>query len=79
MVTEFNEWFNERYGKNQSHGRGVASEAWDEAMNRGAKYARAAATPQQQPTTGTAPVGCEHGVVVGVCSKCGAQPTSADA
>jgi hypothetical protein len=40
MKTEFDEWFDEKYGHRQHYGRGVAKEAWDEAMNRGVKYGK---------------------------------------
>ena len=32
MAANFERWFNEKYGKNQSYGRGVAFEAWNAAI-----------------------------------------------
>jgi hypothetical protein len=29
MSANFEKWFDDKYSKNQSYGRGVASEAWD--------------------------------------------------
>jgi len=32
MAANFEQWFNDKYGKNQSYGRGVALEAWNAAI-----------------------------------------------
>lgn len=32
MAAKFEQWFNDKYGKNQSYGRGVALEAWNAAI-----------------------------------------------
>jgi hypothetical protein len=32
MAAKFEQWFNEKYGKSQSYGRGVAFEAWNTAI-----------------------------------------------
>ena len=32
MAEKFEQWFNGKYGKNQSYGRGVALEAWNAAI-----------------------------------------------
>ena len=43
MLTEFDKWFKEVYGEIDGNEGGMiysyAKKAWDEAMNRGAKYA----------------------------------------
>jgi len=34
MAENFEQWFNDKYGKNQSYGRGVALEAWNYILSK---------------------------------------------
>lgn len=71
MATEFDEYIKSKFGCVPFIPCNMASQIWDEAMNRGAAYARAANNKGTQPAHPPTPQGMEICPVTAITCQCG--------